>query len=63
MPVRPQEIFRTLKVMMPIETAAELLETSVGELTQSIESGKNKRLRLLELSDGKYVLTGQSGVP
>jgi hypothetical protein len=53
--MKPQELFKPRHLLMPVETAAELLEISVEMLVQQIESGQNAQLVLIELPEGKYV--------
>lgn len=53
--IQPQNLFSPRHMIMPVETAAELMKTSAEELTGLIKSGQCPRLKLIETPEGVYV--------
>lgn len=52
---RPQELCSPRHLLVPVETAANLLGISADELVRTIESGQSSQLAVVELPEGKYV--------
>lgn len=53
--IQPQNLFSPRHMIMPVETAAELMKTSAEELTELIKSGRCPRLKLIETPGGVCV--------